>query len=123
MLASASPLKPRVSMESRSSAFSILLVACLKNAVFISSEEIPHPLSVTLICSIPPPLISTVMADAPESIAFSTSSLATLTGLSTTSPAEILSIVSLFSILIIFSPERTVLIYLIPVFDLVLKPV
>ena len=43
---------------------------------------------------LPPSLISTVMAVAPASMAFSTSSFATELGRSTTSPAAILSIVS-----------------------------
>ena len=47
--ANASPLNPSVSMESRSSAFFILLVACLRIATGRSSGVIPQPLSATLI--------------------------------------------------------------------------
>jgi hypothetical protein len=63
------------------------------DAISISSLLIPLPLSVTLINEIPPSFISTVIAVAPASIAFSTSSLTTEEGLSTTSPAAILLIV------------------------------
>ena len=93
ILASASPLKPRDETAIRSSIDLILLVACLLNAISISSLLIPLPLSVTLINEIPPSFISTVIAVAPASIAFSTSSLTTEEGLSTTSPAAILLIV------------------------------
>ena len=93
ILASASPLKPRDETAIRSSIDLILLVACLLNAISISFLLIPLPLSVTLINEIPPSFISTVIAVAPASIAFSTSSLTTEEGLSTTSPAAILLIV------------------------------
>ena len=97
ILASASPLKPRLRTDERSSELLILLVACLKKAHLISSFAIPQPLSVTLISDIPPSLISSVICVAPESIAFSRSSLTTEAGLSITSPAAILFIVSLSS--------------------------
>ena len=96
----ASPLKPRLSTVSKSSAVVILLVACLRKAVLISSGSIPQPLSVTRMKDIPPSLISTVTASAPASIAFSNSSLTILAGRSITSPAAILSIVSSLSSLI-----------------------
>ena len=73
--ASASPLKPSVLIAKRSSFEEILLVACFINAVFASSADIPHPLSVTRMYSIPLPLISMVILVAPASTEFSTSSL------------------------------------------------
>jgi hypothetical protein len=93
ILASASPLKPSEDTVKRSSIDLILLVACLLNAISISSFLIPEPLSVTLINEIPPSFASTVTAVAPASIAFSTSSFTTEDGLSITSPAAILLIV------------------------------
>ena len=95
MLANASPLKPSVDMDKRSCNCFILLVACGINASLISSLSIPLPLSVTRIKLLPPSLISTVTEDAPASIAFSSNSLTTATGLSITSPAAILFTVSL----------------------------
>ena len=93
ILESASPRNPRLDTLSKSSTERILLVACRKNAVLISSFRIPQPLSVIRIKLIPPSLISTVMAFAPASIAFSTNSFTTAAGRSTTSPAAILFIV------------------------------
>jgi hypothetical protein len=87
--ASASPLKPRVIMLSRSAAFDILLVAWRFSATGRSSRAIPHPLSVTRIKVIPPCFISTIISLAPASIEFSTSSLTADAGRSTTSPAAI----------------------------------
>ena len=87
--ASASPRNPSVRMPSRSSAVRILLVACRRIATGRSSGSIPHPLSATRIYVTPPFCISTVIAVAPESIEFSSSSLMTEDGLSTTSPAAI----------------------------------
>ena len=87
--ASASPLNPRVSIPSRSSASFILLVACLLIATGRSSGSIPQPLSATLIYVTPPFCISTVIDVAPESIEFSSNSFITDEGLSTTSPAAI----------------------------------
>ena len=105
MLARASPLNPSVSMCLKSSAVHILLVACLRNAFSVSSKSIPEPLSVTLMYSLPPLRISTVIEEAPASIEFSVSSLIMETGLSTTSPAAILSATFLVSIFIIFASE------------------
>ena len=94
MLDSASPLKPSDFTVSKSSAERILLVEWRRNASGISSFSIPQPLSVIRMNEIPPSFISTVMAVEPASMAFSTSSLTTEHGRSTTSPAAILSIVS-----------------------------
>ncbi len=94
MLARASPLNPRVETDNKSSIYFILLVACGTNASFISSSLIPLPLSVTRIKDLPPSFISTVTEFAFASIAFSTSSFTTAIGLSITSPAAILFIVS-----------------------------
>ena len=94
ILDSASPRKPREEICSRSSAFRILLVECLKKAPGTSSLSIPHPLSAIRIKEMPPSLTSTVTAAAFASIAFSTSSFTTEAGRSTTSPAAILSIVT-----------------------------
>ena len=93
ILERASPRNPSEAMCSRSSTFSILLVAWRRNASGICSASIPAPLSVIRISFLPPSVISTVTAVAPASMAFSTSSLTTDEGLSTTSPAAILSIV------------------------------
>ena len=93
ILASASPRKPRLVRCSKSVILCILLVACLKNAFSISPAAIPQPLSVIRIISRPPFFISTVIAVDFASIAFSTSSLITAIGFSTTSPAAILLIV------------------------------
>ena len=101
ILESASPRNPRLFIEIRSLSLTIFEVACLKKAVFTSFESIPQPLSVILIRSIPPFFISTVMEELPASIEFSKSSFTIDAGLSTTSPAAILSIVPLSSILII----------------------
>ena len=54
-----------------------------------SSLRIPHPLSDTVILSIPPPTISILIEFAPASRAFSMSSFTIDAGFSTTSPAEI----------------------------------
>jgi hypothetical protein len=56
-----------------------------------SSGDIPLPLSVMRIMEDPPFLISMVMLSAPASMEFSTSSLMTDAGRSTTSPAAIIS--------------------------------
>src|SRR5579875_2361266 len=89
MLGSASPRKPSVRMARRSSELASLLVAWRLHAVSISSGGIPQPLSTTRIRSRPPRWSSTTMARAPASIAFSTNSLTTEAGRSTTSPAAI----------------------------------
>ena len=93
MLDNASPRNPRLFTLCKSSALVILLVAWRRNAWRTCDASIPLPLSVIRIKEIPPSLISTVIAKAPASMAFSTSSFTTLEGRSTTSPAAILSIV------------------------------
>ena len=91
MAARASPRKPRVPMAARSWAVRSLLVACRRKAVGSSSGAMPQPSSVIRIRAMPPERISTVTAAAPASMAFSMSSLTTLAGRSTTSPAAIRS--------------------------------
>ena len=91
MAASASPRKPSVEMAARSSLFRILLVAWRRNAVCASSGAMPQPLSEMRMKVMPPFWISTVMRAAPASMAFSTNSLTTEAGRSTTSPAAIKS--------------------------------
>ena len=91
MAARASPRKPRVPMASRSYSVRSLLVAWRRKAVFSSEAGMPQPSSVTRRKVIPPWAISTVTAEAPASMAFSMSSLATEAGRSTTSPAAIRS--------------------------------
>ena len=98
--ARASPLKPRVPMESRSFSSAILLVAWLLKAFLMSSRAMPQPLSVTRIYVTPPRFISTVSEVAPASIEFSISSFMTDAGLSTTSPAAIRSAICLGNTLI-----------------------
>ena len=97
MLDRASPLNPRLTSRVRSLSSRILLVACRSNALVIWLFSMPQPLSVTRIIFFPPSRISTVMAVAPASMEFSTSSFTTFTGLSTTSPAAIRFIVSSLS--------------------------
>ncbi len=94
MLESASPRNPILCRLIRSTTELILLVAWRMKALRSWSCSMPEPSSVTRINSMPPSLISTVTAPAPASMAFSTSSLTTLAGRSTTSPAAILSIVA-----------------------------
>ena len=89
MLDNASPRNPREPMDSKSSAVFILLEACLKNAVGITTYGIQAPLSVIRIREIPPSFISMVIAVAIASMAFSVSSFTTEAGLSMTSPAAI----------------------------------
>ncbi len=103
--ANASPLKPKVSMESRSRTDAILLVAWRRKAVLASFAGIPQPSSVTLMYDLPPFLISTTTEVAPASSAFSTSSFTIETGLSITSPAAILSAMDLSKTLIIYFPH------------------
>ena len=91
MAARASPRKPNVPIFPRSSAERILLVAWRRNAVGSSAGAMPQPLSVTRMSPIPPRWISTATAEAPASMAFSTSSFTTLAGRSTTSPAAMRS--------------------------------
>ncbi len=107
ILASASPRKPSVAIESKSSTRLILLVAYLPNAVSTSAEAIPLPSSVMRIDSSPPPRVSTLICLAPASSAFSTSSLTTEAGLSTTSPAAILAATWGLSTFIVILPYFT----------------
>ena len=53
----------------------ILLVACLKNDLSTSLDSIPSPLSVILICFLPPSTISTIILVEPASTEFSINSL------------------------------------------------
>ena len=85
----ASPLKPKVPIEFKSSFCEILLVAWETNTFLTSSRSIPHPSSVILIYVEPPFLISRVIFSAPASSEFSIISFTTLEGRSTTSPAAI----------------------------------
>ena len=87
MAARASPRKPMVPMASKSSAVFSLEVAWRRKAVGASWGDIPQPLSVTRRKVMPPSRSSTVTLEAPASTAFSTSSLTTEAGRSTTSPA------------------------------------
>ena len=90
---SASPRKPSVRMANRSSSDSFE-VACRSTASTRSSGAMPLPSSVTRISDRPPDAVTTSTSPAPASSAFSTSSLTTLAGRSTTSPAAIRLIVS-----------------------------
>ena len=89
MLGSASPRNPMLRMRSRSSRVAILLVAWRDSARTSSPEGIPNPSSRTRIRRAPPVSSSTAIVLAPASSAFSTSSLTTDAGRSTTSPAAI----------------------------------
>src|SRR4051812_28595336 len=89
MLGSASPRNPSVRIAPRSSARRILLVACRSIASRASSASIPSPSSSTRISRLPPVSTAIATRDAPASMAFSTSSLTTEAGRSTTSPAAI----------------------------------
>ena len=100
-LGSASPRKPIVVTDSRSSGEVSLLVAWRWKESRISSAGIPQPSSVTLMRSTPPPLISMSIRLAPASMEFSTNSLTTDAGRSTTSPAAILAATSGFRTLIV----------------------
>src|SRR6185437_3225730 len=82
----ASPRKPSVRMRSRSSSSS-LEVAWRSTASARSVRVMPPPSSVMPIRRLPPPSVKMSIRLAPASIAFSTSSLTTLAGRSTTSPA------------------------------------
>ena len=94
ILASASPLNPSVWIALRSVAAASLLVACRVTANSNSSAGIPPPSSITEIRSNPPLSISTRIRLEPASMLFSTNSLTTCAGRSTTSPAAICPIVS-----------------------------
>ena len=91
ILAKASPRNPKVATDAKSAPVLILLVACRLTASNNSSLGIPKPLSVTEIDFSPPSSISISIWSAPESKAFSSNSLTTEAGLSTTSPAAIWS--------------------------------
>ena len=82
----ASPRNPSVRIASRSSSASFE-VAWRSTARSRSARVMPAPSSVTRISRRPPPSVNTSMRRAPASSAFSTSSLTTLAGRSTTSPA------------------------------------
>jgi hypothetical protein len=89
MLGSASPRNPSVRIAPRSSGREILLVACRSTASCASSGPIPSPSSSTRISFLPPSSMATAIRVEPASSAFSTSSLTTDAGRSTTSPAAI----------------------------------
>ena len=89
ILASASPRKPRLATFSRSSSSIILLVAWRLRASGRSSFMMPWPLSRIRISLTPPCSSSISMRSAPASRLFSSSSLTTEAGRSTTSPAAI----------------------------------
>ena len=76
-------------MLRRSAAVRSFDVACHEKAVITWSAGIPEPLSCTRMDLVPPCAIETLTWDAPASMAFSTSSLTTEAGRSTTSPAAI----------------------------------
>ncbi len=86
----ASPRKPKVEMESRSSESFSLLVAWRSKASRASSCIMPQPSSVTSMSLRPPASTLTRTRVAPASRAFSSSSFTTEAGRSTTSPAAIL---------------------------------
>ena len=89
----ASPRNPseRIANRSSSSSFD---VACRSTQSARSSALIPEPSSVTRISDSPPPTTTISICVAPASMAFSISSLTTLAGRSTTSPAAMRLIVS-----------------------------
>jgi hypothetical protein len=86
---SASPRKPSVATASRSSMLAILLVAWRCTANGNSAASMPPPSSRMRIRRTPPSSSSMSIRCAPASSAFSTSSLTTDAGRSTTSPAAI----------------------------------
>ncbi len=87
--ASASPRKPSVATASSSSSERILLVAWRISASASSSGGIPQPSSVIEMRLTPPSSSTMRSVVAPASIAFSSNSLTTDAGRSTTSPAAI----------------------------------
>jgi hypothetical protein len=89
MEGSASPRNPSVRILARSAGSLILLVACRSSESRASSRPIPQPSSATRISVLPPLRRAISMRPAPASTAFSTSSLTTDAGRSTTSPAAI----------------------------------
>src|SRR6476646_7119599 len=84
----ASPRNPSVRIDSRSS-LSSFDVAWRSTLSSRSARVMPSPSSLTRISRRPPPSVRTSIRRAPASSAFSTSSLTTLAGRSTTSPAAI----------------------------------
>ena len=86
----ASPRKPRVSIRSMSSASRIFEVAWRSSERTASSRVMPQPSSCTDTSLRPPWEMAMRIDFAPASMEFSTSSLTTLAGRSTTSPAAIL---------------------------------
>src|SRR5690606_38042704 len=89
MEASASPRKPSDATSSSSASEPILLVAWRVSASGSSSGGMPTPSSATTTRRIPPSSMRSSIRPAPASIAFSSSSLTTEAGRSTTSPAAI----------------------------------
>src|SRR5690606_16480919 len=90
ILASASPRNPSVRIRNKSCSLAILLVAWRENDNNASSASIPTPLSMIWMDVSPASISSTSIAVLPASMAFSTNSLTTEVGRSTTSPAAIL---------------------------------
>ncbi len=90
IVGSASPRKPSVAIDSKSSAPLIFDVACRSKASSESSGFMPQPSSVIRIKRLPPDSVSIRIDRAPASSAFSSNSLTTEAGRSTTSPAAIL---------------------------------
>ena len=88
ILGNASPRKPSVRIRNKSSRLWILLVAWRLKAVTTSSSAIPSPLSITWILRRPASSMKISICVLPASTAFSTSSLTTEAGRSTTSPAR-----------------------------------
>ena len=80
MEGSASPRKPIVRSEKRSSAAAIFEVACRSKAMRASVSDMPLPSSITWISARPASLMWTVMCMAPASTAFSISSFTTEAG-------------------------------------------
>ena len=78
--ANASPRKPIVCKENKSSAVEILEVACRSKAMRASVSDIPFPSSITCINVLPASLMFTWILEAPASTAFSTNSLTTEAG-------------------------------------------
>ena len=105
--ARASPRKPIVPMASRPFSSRSLLVAWRRKATPASSGLMPQPSSVTRMKVAPPFLNSTLIFPAPASSAFSTSSFITDAGLSTTSPAAIMSATSGGSMFIFVISQRS----------------
>jgi hypothetical protein len=92
---SASPRNPKLATPTRSSASRILDVAWRDSASSASSRSMPQPSSLTRMLARPPSVTAISIAVAPASSAFSTSSLTTDAGRSTTSPAAMRSATAL----------------------------